>query len=96
MWDESIPEVQWEGEVAAAEARDKVVLLGGNSAFRGIGAVQVRRNELESDSNVSHDLFEAGWALVVKYFKERRNTTVGEVSVESGVRANEFVLATRF
>ena len=37
MWDESIPEVQREVGVEAAEARDKVLLVGGDGAFSGIG-----------------------------------------------------------
>ena len=51
--------MQQEGGVAAAEASNQVVLLGGNGAFSGIGAVQVWRNKLESDASVSHELFEA-------------------------------------
>ena len=88
--------MQRKGGVAAAEDRDEVVLVGGDGAFRGIGAVQVRRNELEGDAGVLHDLFEAGWALVVEHLKVRCKTTVGEVSVEGGARANEFVLAAQF
>ena len=85
-----------EGGVAVAEASYQVVLVGGDDAFIGIGAVQVQWNKLESDASVSHDLFEDGWELVVEHLKARRETTVGEVSVEGGVSANEFVLAARF
>ena len=73
--------MQQEGGVTATDASNQVVLVDGDGAFRGIGAVQVRRNELESDSGVSNDLFEAVWALVVNHLKERRDTTFGEVSV---------------
>ena len=83
-----IPEVQREGGVSAAEARYQVVLVGGNGAFSGIGAVQVRQNKLESDSGVSHDLFEAGWALVAENLKARCETIVGEASVEGGLSGN--------
>ena len=65
-----------------------MVLVGGDGAFRGVGVVQVRRNELESDAGVLHDLFEANWELIVDHLKVKRNTTVGEVSVEGRVRAN--------
>ena len=88
--------MQRKGGVAAAEDRDEVVLVGGDGAFRGIGAVQVRRNELEGDAGVSHNFFEAGWALVAEHLQVRRKTTVGEVSVEGGLRANKFVLAALF
>ena len=88
--------MQQEGGVTAADSSNKGILVGGDGAFHSIGAVQVRQNELESDAGVSHELFEAVWALVVEHFKERRKTTVGEVSVEGGVRANKFVLAARF
>ena len=85
--------MQQEGGVATADARNQVVSIGRDGAFRCIGAVQVRRNELESDAGVLHELFEAVWALVVQNLKVRRKTTVGEVSVEGVVRANKFVLA---
>ena len=88
--------MQREGGVAAAEEINHVVLVGDDGVFRGIGAVQVQWNELQSDSGVLHDLFEAGWALVVKHLKDRRKTTVREVSVEVRVRANKFVLAAQF
>ena len=80
--------MQREVGVEAAEARDKVLLVSGDGAFSGIGEVQVRRNELESDSGVLHNLFEAGWELVVDHFKARHETTIGEVSVEGGLCAN--------
>ena len=51
---------------------------------------------MESDASVAHDLFEAGWALVVEHLKARFETTVEEVSVEGVVRANKLVLAARF
>ena len=44
--------MQQEGGVAAADTSDQVVLVGGNGVFRVIGAVQVRRNELESEAGV--------------------------------------------
>ena len=88
--------MQWEVRVAAAESSNLMVLVGGDGAFSGIGTVQVRKNELESDVGISHDIFEAGWALFVEHFKEMRDTTVGEVSVEGGLIANKFVLAALF
>ena len=65
-------------------------------AFRGIGVVQVRQNELESDAGVLHELFEAGWALVFENLKVRCKSTVGEVSVEGGVCTNYLLLAAQF
>ena len=88
--------MQWEGGVAASEASNQVVLLGGDGAFRSIGVVQVRQNKLGGDTSVSHDLFEASCALLVEHLKVRRKTTFGEVSVEGGVCANEFMLAAQF
>ena len=46
-----------------------MVLVGGDGEFRSIGAVQVRRNELEIYAGVSHELFEASWELVVEHLK---------------------------
>ena len=88
--------MQQEGGVAAAEASNQVVLVDGDGALSGIGAVQVRRNDLESDAGVLHELFEAGWALFVEHLKARRETTVGEASVKGGINANKFVLAAQF
>ena len=45
--------MQREGGVADAEASVQVVLVGGNGVLSNIVAVQVRRNELESDACVS-------------------------------------------
>ena len=73
-----------------------MVLVGGDGAFHGVGAVQVRWNKLEGDACVSHDLIWSGRALVVENLKARRKTTVGEVSVEGGVCANWFVIAAQF
>ena len=77
MWDDSIPEVQRTGGVAAAEAGDQVVFVGGDGAFCRIVAVEVQRNDLEGNTGILHDLFEAGWALVVEHLNVRRKTTVG-------------------
>ena len=88
--------MQREGGVAAAEDSNEVVLVGRDGMLRSVGAVHVRRNELESDSGVLHDLFEAVWALVVKHLKVRLKPTVGEVSVDGGVCTNYFVLTARF
>ena len=88
--------MQREGGVTAAESSNQVVLLGGDGAFSGISEVQVRWNKMESDAGVLHDLFEAGWKLVIEHLKVRSKTTFEEVSVEGGVSADEFVLAARF
>ena len=57
--------MQQEGGIAAAEASDQVVLVNGDGADCGIGTVLMWRNELEGEAGVLHDLFEAGWSIVV-------------------------------
>ena len=46
MWDEAVPEIQGEVGVATTEAGEKLILVGLDGAFGGVGAMKVRRNEL--------------------------------------------------
>ena len=57
MGDEAIPEMQGEVWVAATEAGEKVILVGLDGAFGGVGAMKVRRNELELDAGTAQKLF---------------------------------------
>ena len=56
LWEESIPEIEREIGVGAAEAGDEVVLKGTDGPFGGITAMNVRRGELEIDFLGVHEL----------------------------------------
>ena len=53
MGDEAVPEMQGEVGVATTEAGDEVILVVFDGAFGGIGAMKVRRNELEIDAGIA-------------------------------------------
>ena len=57
MGDEAVPEMQGEVGVATTEAGDEVILVFVDGAFVGVGAMKVRRNELELDAGIEQKLF---------------------------------------
>ena len=57
MRNEAVPDMQWEVRVATTEARDNVILVGLDDAFGSVGAMQMRRNELEIDAGIAQKLF---------------------------------------
>ena len=57
MGDEAVPEMQGEVGVATTEAGDEVILVFLDGAFVGVGAMKVRRNELELDAGIEQKLF---------------------------------------
>ena len=57
MRDEAVPEMQGGVGVATTEAGDEVILVGLDGAFRGVGAMHVRRNELEIYAGIVQKLF---------------------------------------
>ena len=56
MRDEAVPKMQGGVGVAAAEARDEVAFVGLDGAFGGVGAMQVRSNELEIDAGIAQKI----------------------------------------
>ena len=50
MWDEAVPEMQWEVWVAAAQASDEVIRLCLDLLLWGVGAMQVWGHELKLDT----------------------------------------------
>ena len=57
MRDEAVPEMQGEVGVETAKVSNKVILVGLYGAFGGVGAMQVRRNELEIDARSRRNCF---------------------------------------
>ena len=57
MGDEAVPEIQGEVGVATTEAGDEVILVGLDGPFGCVGAMKVRRNELELDAGITQKLF---------------------------------------
>jgi hypothetical protein len=49
LWQESVPQVQWEGGVNRGEPGHKVFLESPDGAFRSGAAMAVRRHQLVSD-----------------------------------------------
>ena len=67
MEDEAVLEMQGEVRFAANEAGDKVILVDLDGTFDGVGAMKVRRNELEIDSGIAQKLFQAAGAFIVEH-----------------------------
>ena len=57
MRNEAVPEMQEEVRVAANDAGDKVILVGLDGTFVGVCAMEVRKNELETDAGIAQKLF---------------------------------------
>ena len=57
MGDEAVPEMQGKVGVATIEAGNEVILVDLDGAFGGVGAMKVRRNELELDAGTAQKLF---------------------------------------
>ena len=57
MMNEAVPEMQGEVRIATTQAGDEVILVSLDGTFGGVGAMQVRRNELEIDSGILQKLF---------------------------------------
>ena len=57
MSNEAVPEMQGGFGVATTEAGDKLILIGLDGAFGGVGAMQVQKNELEIDAGIAQKLF---------------------------------------
>ena len=57
MRDEAVLEMQGEVGVATTEAVDEVILVDLDGAFGRVGAMKVRRNELELDAGIAQNFF---------------------------------------
>ena len=53
MGDEAVSEIQGGVGVATTEAGGEVILVGLDGTFGGVGAMKVRRNELELDAGIA-------------------------------------------
>ena len=49
--------MQGQVRVATTEAVDEVILVGLDGTFGGVGAMQVRRNELKIEAGIAQKLF---------------------------------------
>ena len=52
MWYETVPDMQREVWVAAAQARDEVIFVRLDCSFCGVGAMKVWGHELELDTGL--------------------------------------------
>ena len=57
MEGEAVPEIQGKVGVATTGADDEVIIVGLDGTFGGVGAMKVRRNELELDAGIEQKLF---------------------------------------
>jgi hypothetical protein len=57
LWQESVPQVQWEGGVNRGEPGHKVFLESPDCAFRGVASMAVRWHQLVSDIVDGEEVF---------------------------------------
>ena len=56
-----------------------MILVGLDGAFGGVGAMKVRRNELELDAGIAQKLFKAAGAIIVENLVLGSEAAVGKV-----------------
>jgi hypothetical protein len=60
LWQESAPQVHWEGGVNLGEPGHKVFLESPDGAFRSFASMTVRRNQLISDIIDGEEILQSG------------------------------------
>jgi hypothetical protein len=66
LWQESVPQVHWEGGVNGGEAGRKVFFESPDGAFCGVASMKVKRNQLISDIIDGEEILQGGRCLVVE------------------------------
>jgi hypothetical protein len=86
---QTVPQVEQEVRVGAAQASDEVILEGADGAFGRIGAVKTRRDELDVDMLVAEELLESSGALVVEALELGAEPSANEPIVDGLVRGKD-------
>jgi hypothetical protein len=66
LWQESVPQVHWEGGVNSGESGHKVFLESPDGAFRGVESIKVRWNQLISDIIDGEEILQSGRCFVLE------------------------------
>jgi hypothetical protein len=66
LGEETIPQVEREVRVCAAEASNQVILERSDGSFGGVGAVNARRNQLEIDLLAAEECLQSGGTFIVE------------------------------
>jgi hypothetical protein len=66
LWQDSVPQVHWEGGVNGGEPGHKVFLESSDGAFRGVASMTVRRNQLISNIIDGEEILQSGRCFVVE------------------------------
>jgi hypothetical protein len=89
MGNESVPQVEREIRVSAAEASNEVVLEGADGPFGCIATVQMRGSKLKVDMFGSHEGLEGCRGFVVQALELRSEAAFGEKRVCTFVRRKD-------
>jgi hypothetical protein len=89
LWEQSVPQMEREVRVGAAQASDEVVLESADGAFGRIGTVKTRRDELEVDVLIVEELPESSGALVVEALELGAEAGTNELIVDGLVRGED-------
>ena len=82
MWYESVPEMQGEVEVVAAQAVDEVILVSLACKFCGVGVMKVWGNELKIDTEIAQKRFESAGSFIVQHLVLGGEAVAREIGVE--------------
>jgi hypothetical protein len=66
LWQESVPQVHWEGGVNRVEFGHKVFLENPDGALCGVASMTVRQNQLISDIIYGEEILQSGRCFVVE------------------------------
>jgi hypothetical protein len=83
LWQESVPQVQWEGGVNWGDTGHKVFFEGPDGAFRDVAAMAVGRNQLVSDIIDGEESLQSGGYLVVESLEFWLETLDSELLMNS-------------
>jgi hypothetical protein len=65
LWQESVPQVHWEGGVNRGEPGHQVFLESPDGALFSVASMTVRQHRLISDIIDSEEILQSGWCFVV-------------------------------
>ena len=96
MGDVAVPKVHGEAGVVATYACDEVFLEGADGFLGMVGAVAMRRDQLEFFVGFGNEFLEPRGAFIIKDVQGRLEAAQAEVSVKGCVAAHHFCFTTIF
>ena len=87
-WNKTVPEMEWEVGVSAAEACNEVIFEGANGAFSRVAAMDAGRGQLEVDICFVEEVFEGLGAFIVEALEVGFESCFSKAAVHSFIGGN--------